>query len=155
MKSRHVYALKDRPQLDRALAAARACGVDEHDLSIVARHDIEMAVDPDMPEHDEHGRLNGLLAGLSAVTVPTLGVSIAGAGLINYLGDNFSNWVPGLTGGDDDDDVRAQFDARIERGEILLVIDAAPEMHNAVHAMLVAEHAEPLKFGDDDTGAEA
>lgn len=153
MKSRHVYALADRPHLDRALAAVRTCGVHDDDLSIVARHDIEMAVEPDA-EHDEHGRLNGLLAGLSAITVPTLGVSIAGAGLINYLGDNFSNWVPGLTGGDEDDDVRGQFHGRIERGEILLVVDAAPEMHNAVNAMLVAERAEPLKFGDDEAGAD-
>lgn len=148
MKSRHVYALRDRRQLDAALAAVRALGVDDRDLSIVARHDIEMAVDTDRP-HDEHGRLTGLIAGLSAVTVPTLGVSIAGAGLLNLLGTNVANWIPGLTGEDADDDVRATFQDRIDNGEILLVVDAAPEMHNAVNAALVVEDAVPLHFGDD------
>ncbi len=150
MKSRHVYALKDRQKFDAAVAAVRACGVDDDDISIVARHDIELAIDPEAP-HDEHGRLAGLLAGLSAVTVPTLGVSIAGAGLLNLLGANLGAWVRGVSGEHDheDDDVRAYFQERIDRGEILLVVDAAPEMHGAVNAQLVVLDAEPLRFGGD------
>lgn len=148
MKSRHVYALKDRRQLEAALAAVRGAGVEDHDLSIIARHDIEMTVDDDSV-HDEHGRLTGLIAGLSAVTVPTLGVSIAGAGLLSLLGTNIAGWIPGLTGDDADDDVRATFQDRIDRDEILLVVDAAPEMHNAVNAVMVVHGGTPLHFGDD------
>src|SRR5688572_3204262 len=148
MKTRHVYALRDRARLEAALRAVRASGVADDDLSIVARHDIELAVDPDALR-DEHGRLTGLIAGLNAVAVPVLGISIAGAGMINLLGANLEGWVPHLAGEDAEQDVRDRFEARIARGEILLVVEAAPEMHNEVNAALVVEGAEPLQFGDD------
>jgi hypothetical protein len=99
--------------------------------------------------HDEHGRLTGLIAGLNAVAVPTLGISIAGAGMLNLLGANLEGWVPHLAGEDADDDIRAAFRDRIERGEILLVVDAAPERYNEVTAALTVEGAEALRFGGD------
>ena len=148
MKTRHVYAVRDRAQLDAALRAVRALGVADDDLSIVARHDIELAVDPDA-QHDEHGRLTGLIAGLNAVAVPTLGISIAGAGMLNLLGANLEGWAPRIAGEDADEDVRARYEARIAAGEILLVVEAAPEMYNAVTAALTVERAEALHFGDD------
>ena len=150
MKSRHVYALRDRAMLENALAAARRAGVADDDLAIVARHDIELAIDPEAPTH-EGSRITGLLAGLSAVTVPTLGVSVAGAGLLAMLGDSFANWVPALAGEAANDDVRSTFAQRIEDGQLLLVVDAAPEMHNEVTAALTVEGAEHLKFGDDES----
>ena len=143
MKTRHVYAIRDRPQLEAALRAVRGCGVADDDLAIVARHDIELAVDPDAL-HDEHGRLTGLIAGLTAVAVPVLGISIAGAGMLNLLGANLEGWAPHIAGEDAEQDVRDRFDQRIERGEILLVVEAAPEMRNAVNGVLVAEGAEEL-----------
>ena len=143
MKTRHVYAVRDRPQLEAALRAVRGCGVADDDLAIVARHDIELAVDPDAL-HDEHGRLTGLIAGLNAVAVPVLGISIAGAGMLNLLGANLEGWAPHIAGEDAEQDVRDQFAQRIERGEILLVVEAAPEMRNAVNGVLVAEGAEEL-----------
>ena len=143
MKTRHVYAVRDRPQLEAALRAVRACGVADDDLANVARHDIELAVDPDAL-HDEQGRLTGLIAGLNAVAVPVLGISIAGAGMLNLLGANLEGWAPHIAGEDAEQDVRDQFAQRIERGEILLVVEAAPEMRNAVNGVLVAEGAEEL-----------
>lgn len=148
MKTRHVYALKDRAQLDAAMRAVRVLGVADDDLAIVARHDIELAVDPDAL-HDEHGRLTGLIAGLTAVAVPTLGISLAGAGMLNLLGANLEGWAPRIAGEDAEEDVRERFEARIGAGEILLVVEAAPEMHNAVTAALTVEGAEALHFGDD------
>ena len=148
MKTRHVYALKDRAQLDAAVHAVRGLGVADDDLAIVARHDIELAVDPDAT-HDEHGRLTGLIAGLTAVAVPTLGISLAGAGMLNLLGANLEGWAPRIAGEDAEEDVRERFEARIAAGEILLVVESAPEMHNAVTSALTVEGAESLHFGDD------
>ena len=147
MKTRHVYAVRDRPHLDAALRAVRACGVADDDLAIVARHDIELAVDPDAL-HDEHGRLTGLIAGLNAVAVPVLGISLAGAGMLNLLGANLEGWAPHIAGEDAEEDVRERFRERIARGGILLVVEAAPEMHSAVTAALTTQDAEELKFGD-------
>lgn len=136
MKTRTVYALDSLPRLTNAMDAARGCGVPDEDLAVVARHDIELRIDPDAPEPAPHGQLTGLLAGLSAVTVPTLGVSIAGAGLINLIGNAVGGWVPALAGDTVDDEVRRRFHDEVEAGRILLVVDAEPELHTRVENAL-------------------
>ena len=148
MKTPHVYAVRDRAHLERAIAAVRACGVADDELSIVARHDIELAIDPDAT-HDEHGRLTGLIAGLTAVAVPTLGISLAGAGMLNLLGANLEGWAPRIAGENAEEDVRERYEARIAAGEILLVVEAAPEMHNAVTSALTVVGADALRSDDD------
>lgn len=144
MKTRYVYALESLPRLTNAMDAARGCGVPDEDLAVVARHDIELRIDPDAPEPEPHGQLTGLLAGLSAVTVPTLGVSIAGAGLINLIGNAVGGWVPALAGDTVDDEVRRRFHDEVEAGRILLVVDAEPELHDRVDAALRGHGATPM-----------
>lgn len=148
MKSRRVYALDDLPRLTNALDAARDCGVPDADLAVVARHDIELRIDPDAPEPEPHGQLTGLLAGLSAVTVPTLGVSIAGASLLTMMGNTLGGWIPALAGDTASDEVRRQFHDEVDAGRILLVVDALPEMHTAVHARM-EQHGATLLRADD------
>lgn len=136
MKVRHVYALDSLPRLTNAMDAVRACGITDDDLAVVARHDIELRIDPDAPEPEPHGQLTGLLAGLSAVTVPTLGVSIAGAGLINLIGNAVGGWVPALAGDTVDDEVRRRYHDQVDAGRILMVVDAEPAQQDAVAAAL-------------------
>ena len=107
-------------------------------------HDIELRIDPDAPEPAPHGQLTGLLAGLSAVTVPTLGVSIAGAGLINLIGNAVGGWVPALAGDTVDDEVRRRFHDQVEAGRILLVVDVEPELHAGVDTALRGHGATPM-----------
>ncbi|MBW8368964.1 MAG: DUF1269 domain-containing protein [Arenimonas sp.] len=147
MKSRYVYRVESLPRLTNAMDAARSCGVTDDDLAVVARHDIELRIDPDTPEPEAHGQLTGLLAGLSAVTVPTLGVSIAGAGLINLIGNAMGGWVPALAGDTVDDEVRRRFSDEVEAGGILLVVDATPELHARVDAALRDHGATPIDTG--------
>jgi hypothetical protein len=144
MKTRNVYALDSLPRLTNAMDAARGCGVLDEDLAVVARHDIELRIDPDAPEPAPHGQLTGLLAGLSAVTVPTLGVSIAGAGLINLIGNAVGGWVPALAGDTVDDEVRRRYHDEVEAGRILLVVDAEPERQARVAAALREHGAVPM-----------
>ena len=144
MKTRYVYALDSLPRLTNAMDAARGCGVLDEDLAVVARHDIELRIDPDSPAPAPHGQLTGLLAGLSAVTVPTLGVSIAGAGLINLIGSAVGGWVPALAGDTVDDEVRRRFHDEVEAGRILLVVDAEPELHASLDSALRSHGATPM-----------
>ena len=144
MKTRTVYALDTLPRLTNAMDAARGCGVTDDDLAVVARHDIELRIDPDAPEPAPHGQLTGLLAGLSAVTVPTLGVSIAGAGLINLIGNAVGGWVPALAGDTVDDEVRRRYHDEVDAGRILLVVDAEPERQARVGTALAAHGARPM-----------
>ena len=144
MKTRHVYAIDSLPRLVNAMDAVRACGVADEDLAVVARHDIELRIDPNAPEPAPHGQLTGLLAGLSAVTVPTLGVSIAGAGLINLIGNTVGFWVPALAGESTDDEVRRRYHDEVEAGRILVVVDAAPGQQADIDAALRAHGATPM-----------
>lgn len=149
MKIRHVYALDSLPRLTNAMEAVRACGVTDDDLAVVARHDIELRIDPDAPAPAPHGQLTGLLAGLSAVTVPTLGVSVAGAGLINLIGNAVGGWVPALAGDTVDDEVRRRFHDEVDAGRILLVVDAAAAVQQAVAAALQPQGAVRMHAGAD------
>src|SRR6187455_2145324 len=98
MKTRHVFALDGVPAAHQAMAAARAHGIADGDLSLVARHDIELERIPDERKQVDMdfipaamrgtvtGGAAGLLAGLVALAVPTMGVTLAGAGAIALLG---------------------------------------------------------------------
>lgn len=149
MKTRYVYSIESLPRLTNAMDAARACGVSDDDLAVVARHDIELRIDPGTPEPAPHGQLTGLLAGLSAVTVPTLGVSVAGAGLINLLGNAMGGWVPALAGDTVDDEVRRRFNDEVEAGGILLVVDATAEQFARVDAPLREHGAKRMDSATD------
>lgn len=152
MNPRHVYALASVERLQTALDALRGLGLADEQLSVVARHDIELQVHPDTPDPDAHGRVRGLLAGLSAVTVPTLGVSVAGAGLLTMLGTQAASWVPAIAGDSATDDVRAAFEERIDNGEVLLVVDAPPEVQIAAAEQLTVRGATRLPFDSDGDG---
>lgn len=149
-ENRSVFALDDLAALEDALAAARAAGVADEAISLVARHDIELELDPMASDSDAQGHVRGLLAGLSAVTVPTLGVSVAGAGLISLLGSNVAGWFRALAGDHATDDVRARYRSLVEDGKILLVIQSdSPARHAAAHAAIAATGAPALDDGQD------
>ena len=149
-ENRSVFAVDDLARLEDALTAAREAGIADDDIALVARHDIELELDPEASEPDEHGRERGLLAGLSAVTVPTLGVSLAGAGMLNLLGSNLAGWTGHAAGDHANDDVRERYRALVESGALLVVVQAdSAERHAAAHAAMVAAGARPLDDGQD------
>ena len=149
-ENRSVFAVENLGQLEDALSAARDAGIADEDIALVARHDIELELDPEASEPDEHGRVRGLLAGLSAVTVPTLGVSLAGAGMLNLLGSNLAGWTGHAAGDHANDDVRERYQALVDSGALLIVVQAdSAERHAAAHAAMVAAGARPLDDGQD------
>ncbi|WP_374604767.1 hypothetical protein [Arenimonas sp.] len=149
-ENRSVFAVDTLAQLEDALTAAREAGIADEDMALVARHDIELELDPDASEPDEHGRVRGLLAGLSAVAVPTLGVSLAGAGMLNLLGSNLAGWTGHAAGDHANDDVRDRYKALVESGTLLVVVRAgSAERHAAAHAAMTAAGARPLHDGQD------
>src|SRR5215213_964805 len=79
MKLRHVYSAPDLATATRALQAARSAGIDNDDLSLIARSDIELDAIPDERKDVKTdtlpaaargalgGGAAGLLAGLVAI----------------------------------------------------------------------------------------
>lgn len=135
MKTRCVFSTSDLMVARAAMAAAREAGIDDHDISLVAREDIELQ---SIPDHLMQGRNDfypaairggacgggtGLLLGLIAVAVPPLGVTLAGAGAMTLAGAAFGCWIGELVGFEVPDVVSRKFKSEIAAGRILVVID--------------------------------
>jgi hypothetical protein len=136
MKTRRIYATPNLAAAQAALAAARDTGIERDALSLIARSDIEMDAVPDdfREAHTDlvpaalrgaaGGGAMGLVAGLIAVAVPPLGITLAGAGVMAAVGALVGSWSSALVGASVPDPVRRRFEDAIEGGQILLVVDA-------------------------------
>lgn len=136
MKTRHVYSAPDLAIAHAAMDAARRAGVADDDISLVARSDIELQAVPDdrkVVEGDFYpaairgvggGAVIGLLAGLVAVVIPPLGLTLAGVGVTTLAGAAVGGWATALAGSAVPDPVRRTFEEDIAQGHILVVLDA-------------------------------
>ena len=135
MKTRCVFSTPDLASARIAMAAAREAGIDDRDISLVAREDIELE---NIPDHVMQGRNDfypaalrggvcgggtGLLLGLVAVAVPPLGVTLAGAAAMTIAGAAFGTCIGEIVGFEVPDVVSRRFKQEIADGRILVVID--------------------------------
>jgi hypothetical protein len=158
MKTRHVFATSGVTAAHAAMGAARAHGIDDDDLSLIARADIELENIPDERKQvtmdfvpaawrgTVTGGAAGLLAGLVALAIPPLGVTLAGAGAIALLGAMVGTWSSALVGASIPDEVRRTFEREIEEGRILLVIDGDERLLPEAEAAIVATGARAMPY---------
>ncbi|AKC87117.1 hypothetical protein [Pseudoxanthomonas suwonensis] len=158
MKTRRIYATPNLAAAQAALAAARDTGIDRDSLSLIARSDIEMESVPDdlREAHTDSvpaalrgaagGGAVGLVAGLVAVAVPPLGITLAGAGLMAAVGALVGSWSAALVGATVPDPVRRRFEDAIEAGQILVVIDAEEAALQRAEAAVMQAGAVPLPY---------
>ncbi|MGN7917621.1 MULTISPECIES: hypothetical protein [Lysobacter] len=158
MKTRHVFSTPDLATAQAAMDAAREAGVHDDDILLIARSDIELKSIPnDRKEADTdlmsaalrgagYGGATGLLAGLLAVVISPIGLTIAGAAAATVAGAMVGCWASALMGSALPDPIRRKFDAHIQQGRILVVIDGdrdlllqaeARVLRNAVGAELL------------------
>ena len=158
MKTRHVFSTPDLETARDAMAAARGAGIDDQCLLLVARSDIELeSIPSDRQEADSdfmpaalrgagYGGAAGLLAGLVAVVVAPIGLTLAGAGAAALGGALIGGWASALVGSSLPDPVRQKFDDEIKSGKILLVIDASKEALAHATPAIVAAGGTELPF---------
>lgn len=163
MKIRHVFSVGDVASAQRALAAARQAGVDDADLALIARGDIELEEIPDRRKlaatdfvpaamrGAATGGAAGLLAGLVAVAFPPLGVTLAGAAALAVGGAAVGTWAAALIGTTVEDPVRRKFEEQIEAGRILVVVDGEDPVLAAANTAIVATGAQALPFETPST----
>jgi len=144
MTQRHVFSTRDVAHTREALAALHMAGIGNDSISLVARSDIELERIPDsLKEADTDavpaavrgmgiGGATGLLAGLAAVALAPIGVTVAGAVALGAVGALVGGWSSSLMGSALPDAVRQQFDDEISRGRVLILIDAGPESADAM-----------------------
>ncbi len=158
MKTRCVFSTPDVIAARAAMAAARQAGIDDNDISLVAREDIELER---IPDHLMQGRNDfypaalrggacdggtGLLLGLIAVAVPPLGVTVAGAAAITLVGAMFGCWIGELVGFEVPDVVTRKFKGEIAAGRILVVLDGNKEQLARAEPAVAGTGATPLPF---------
>lgn len=158
MKTRHVFSVPDVAAARTAMEAARDGGAADDDISLIARSDIELDVIPDdrkVVEGDFYpaairgvagGAATGLLAGLIAIAIPPLGVTLAGAAAMTLGGAAVGGWATALAGSAVPDPVRRQFQEEITLGRILVVVDAPRDILQRVDDSLAALGATRLPF---------
>jgi hypothetical protein len=157
MKMRHVFSTPDLDVARSAMDAARAAGIDDEDILLVARSDIELdSIPGERKEADTHfmagavrgagwGAVAGLIVGLAMYATAiewhwygVIGAAFAGA-LIGAFG-------AALAGSSLPDPIRVKFDDEIKAGHILVIVDGSSELLRAAEPSITRTGARPLPF---------
>jgi hypothetical protein len=158
MKARHVFTTPDIAAAEIAVTALRQAGIPDDDISLIARHDIENAAIPDDRQDTTgdfgrggvkgllEGGGSGLLVGLVAVSVPALGLTLAGVAAMTLIGAAVGGWMGMLTGTSEPDKVRRTFEDEIASGHVLVIVDGEANVLATADAALKATNARPLPF---------
>lgn len=158
MSTRLVYSTRDIRHARDALAALHMAGIGNDAISLVARSDIELESVPDsLKEADTDaipaairgaglGGTTGLLAGLAAMVMTPLGITVAGAAAIGAMGALVGAWSSSLMGSALPDPVRQQFEDEIAAGRLLVLVDAGEEQQPAVAGAMASVRATWLDY---------
>jgi energy-converting hydrogenase Eha subunit E len=158
VKTRHVFSTPDLATAKAAMQAARVAGVSANCISLVARSDVELEQMPEQHReaHSDFfagaargvvgGGGTGLLAGLVAVAIPPIGVTLAGVVALAVAGAMVGGWTGAIAGASVPDPVRRRFETEIQAGRILVVLDGDKHLLAAAEPALVAAGATPLPF---------
>lgn len=158
MKIRHVFSTPDLGTAQSVMNTARGAGVEDDDILLVARSDIELEDIPNERKEADtdllpaalrgagYGGAAGLLAGLAAVVLTPIGLTLAGAAAATVAGAAVGCWASALVGSSIPDPIRRKFDAEIQDGRILVVLDGKKEFLDSLEPSLIAAGATPLPY---------
>ncbi len=158
MKERQFFFASDFDTAKNMIDDLRSFGIDEEDLHVIAND--EVVLDP-LPEPDithrsdvvdaakrgaAAGGAMGLLGGVLAVTVPPAGLTFGGAAIVagTALGTALGTWFSTLVGVSVPNQDVEDYRGRIDRGELMIIVDCEPEQQLQVAAMIESRHADSL-----------
>lgn len=97
------------------------------------------------------GGITGVLAGIAAVSVPAAGLVLGGGAILatGLLGAGIGSWISGMIGMDVKNSQIAQFEAAIEAGEILMMVDVAKDRVTEIEDLVKAHHPDADMGGTD------
>jgi len=158
MKHRHVFSAADLGTARACIAAARHAGAADQNISLIARSDIEIEKIPqdrldvaaDTVPAAWRGAVTGgsagLVAGLVALAIPPLGVTVAGIAALATIGAAVGTWSSAMMGSAVPNSVRRRFENEIEAGRILVVVDLDKQDLPGLDAAVAATGAIPLPY---------
>ncbi|GAB3331553.1 hypothetical protein [Marilutibacter aestuarii] len=151
MKHRHVFRSRDLAHARAGIALARVSGVEDTDIALVARPDIEMHGVPNRRKEADtdfmpaalkgalYGGLTGVAIGLVAMAIKPLHFGVVAVAVMAVCGVLVGAWVSSLVGSALPDPIRREFAKEIEAGHVLLLVDADEDLHRLVEPRLVEQ----------------
>ncbi|MGC1550606.1 MAG: hypothetical protein WA777_18955 [Rhodanobacter sp.] len=159
MKTRCVFTTNDIYTARAAMEAAHQAGVDDNDIALLARSDIEQA---QIPDHLLRGRNDfyagalrgmlwgggtGLLLGFIATMVSaSFQFPLSGALFTCAIGAIIGCWISALVGSGVPDPVDRKFKSEIDSGHILVVVDTPRDNLAQVEPAVARTGAVELPF---------
>jgi len=128
--------------------------VDDHHIHVVAKEGTPMG---DLPEANllqksdfipamerglAVGGITGVLAGIAAVTFPPAGLVLGGGAILgtSLAGAGIGAWISGMIGMDVPNSQIEKFEAAIEKGEVLMMIDIPKTRVEEIEALIHQHH---------------
>ena len=151
MKHRHVFRTRDMAHARAGIALARESGVEDSDIALVARPDIEIERVPNRRKEADtdfmpaalkgaiYGGLAGVALGLVSMAIKPLHFGVVAVAVMAVCGVLVGAWASSLMGSALPDPVRREFKDEIEAGHVLLLIDADEDMHRLLEPRLLAQ----------------
>ncbi len=111
---------------------------------------VESDVIPGLQRGAAFGGATGLLAGLGAAIFAPLGIAVGGAGLamMAATGASFGAFVSALIGSSVSNSELREFEAALERGEVLLVIGEVDQNRPKLEALIADQFKSVTVLGD-------
>jgi len=136
MKTRRVFSAPDIDTAEAALHVALRLGIHPEHASLVGRPEIEMTQMPDAEKERAPtdfvpaagrglvgGGAIGLVIGLLAMAIPAAGIPPLAVLLCVVVGATVGGWAAALAGATVPSEVRRDYRAEIDAGQVLVVID--------------------------------
>lgn len=158
MKERQFFFSKDLEAAKKIIEDLEEFGITAEDLHVIAREDInlEPLPEPDLSHRSDvvdaakrgaaTGGAIGLIGSIIAVTVPAAGLTLGGGAILagTALGSALGTWFSTLVGVSVPNQDVEEYRDRIERGELMIIVDCEPEQQAALGAMLSSRHPRSL-----------
>ncbi len=158
MKERQFFFAPDFETAKRIIDDLKDFGITEDDLHVIANDDVvlEPLPEPDISHRSDvvdaakrgaaAGGAMGLLGGILAVTVPPAGLTLGGGAILagTALGTALGTWFSTLVGVSVPNQDVEEYRHRIDRGELMIIVDCEPDRQPQLAAMLESRHAGTL-----------
>ncbi|KAA1191903.1 hypothetical protein F0M18_10270 [Pseudohalioglobus sediminis] len=158
MKQRYFFFMDDVSATTSVIDDLKQLGMSEDDLHVIGND--AMALQP-LPEPDITHRSDvvdaakrgaatggaiGLVGSIVAVTVPAAGLTLGGGAILagTALGSALGTWFSTLVGVSVPNQDVEDYRGRIERGEIMVIVDCEPDEQPQVAALLEQKYRESV-----------
>jgi hypothetical protein len=156
MKERLFFFVPEADAAKRVIENIEKFGIDEADLHVIARDDVKMEPlpEPDLQHRSDvvdaakrgavTGGTIGLIGSVVAVTLPAAGLTLGGGAILagTALGTALGTWFSTLVGVSVPNQDVDEYRNRIERGELMIIVDCEGETLKRLQSLMRERHGE-------------